>query len=182
LNAVYDFAFDGLLTPWLAEEMYEGMSAWQGRFEGLQKIVALEWHGQHAFEKCIHAVEIAHLRQLFTHGSFTATVDALASNCIHLREFAVLAGLEEKTVRNMANPGHKEHIPTQTIGRRTFVALKDALPWLEARGFAPTVLTDTRPDRDYSELPFASRKDLAQFVKSQRERLTMDIVLAPIEY
>lgn len=172
LNEVYEFAFNGLLGDRLAYEWEEseGLTPWVERFEGLKQFVSWEYGG--SFERCIHALRVAHVRGLFNGGAHIPDPDGgMVWNCMLLQEFALLAGLDEKTLRNIASPRHRQHLRTTKLGKRTYIALSDALPWLRARGFVPSVYLNTDVNRDFERRPLLSREDLSRFVRAQRERL-----------
>jgi len=175
LDEVYEFAFNGLLGDRLADEWEEseGLTPWVERFDGLRQFVSWEYDG--SFGKCIHTLRVAHVRGLFSGGAHFPDPDrGMVWNCMSLQEFALLAGLEAKTLRNIASPRHRQHLPTTKLGKRTYVALSDALPWLRARGFRPSVYVSTDVNRDFGRRPFLSKEDLATFVQAQQARLDVN--------
>lgn len=172
LSEAYDFAFGGAVGERLAYEWeeQEGLTPWVGRFEGLQALVWSEQAG--AFNQCVHTLRVAHVRGLFGRGSHTVDpVRGMVWNSMLLQEFALLSGLEEKTLRNMAAASHRQHLPTTKIGKRTYVTQKDALPWLQSRGFAPSVYLNTEAGRDFERRPFLSKEDLLSYVEARQKHL-----------
>ena len=54
-------------------------------------------------------------------------------------ELSLLADMDERSVRNAANPKLQEPLVTKNFGRRTLIAIDDARRWLAGRkGFVPT--------------------------------------------
>lgn len=65
---------------------------------------------------------------------------------LSLAEVAMLANMDERSVRNAANPRLATHLKTAQRGNRTFVEPEEALRWLSDRkGFKPTKPTDLEP-------------------------------------
>ena len=61
-----------------------------------------------------------------------------------LREIAFLADMDERSVRNAANPKVNDPLKTESIGKRSLVTPQEAKRWLAGRkGFAPTQLSTT---------------------------------------
>jgi len=64
-------------------------------------------------------------------------------------EVALLADMDERSVRNAANPKLTDALATKNFGRRTMIHIDDARQWLAARkGFVPTkgVAPEPLPD------------------------------------
>jgi len=60
-------------------------------------------------------------------------------NHLTIAEVAMLAQMDERSVRNAANPKLPEPLKTTPVGKRSLVTPKDARRWLEGRkGFIPT--------------------------------------------
>jgi hypothetical protein len=87
-------------------------------------------------------------------------------------QIALLANMDEKSVRNAANPKNKEPLVTRNVGTRTVVDADNAKEWLaKRRGFKVTEYFDSRAERDLSKVRFYSMQDLEQYVKARREKL-----------
>ncbi len=177
LRQVHRFAYLGKLSDWLSEELNDDATRrWKAVFEGMKKLVSADWGGR-PFEKCLQTIRVANLRvclmpETYVY-SFAHDGKHLAEGFIHISELAVLSGLEEKTLWNMGVAGHKQHLPTIKIGAKKYVELTIALPWLEARGFAPTVFEMAPAKRDLGTNPFYSRADIAAFVTARRAELNL---------
>lgn len=58
---------------------------------------------------------------------------------LSFEELALLANMDERSVRNAANPKLPDALVTTSFGRRTLIAVEDANRWLAGRkGFVPT--------------------------------------------
>ena len=63
-----------------------------------------------------------------------------------LAEVALLANMDERSVRNAANPKLPNHLQTEQVGRRSLVRPEEARRWLELRkGFVPTRVIEEDP-------------------------------------
>lgn len=82
---------------------------------------------------------------------------ALSLGKLTIADVALLANMDERSVRNAANPRLRNPLKTQQVGARTLVSPEDALEWLSRRrGFTPTQHTDLhahRPQEFDIELP-----------------------------
>lgn len=59
-----------------------------------------------------------------------------------LSEIALLADMDERSVRNAANPKVNDPLKTESVGKRSLVTPKEAKRWLAGRkGFIPTKLS-----------------------------------------
>lgn len=68
-----------------------------------------------------------------------------------LAEVALLANMDERSVRNAANPKLPNPLVTESVGRRSLVRPEEARRWLaDRKGFIPTKATDAR---DVHHLP-----------------------------
>lgn len=177
LEQAYEFSMNGHLTEWLADEIEDhGPRRWKGMFAGLQQLVSSEWGGRR-FEKCIHVMQLADLRTVFMPGTVTMAFDDAGhvEGMLSLKEVALLAGVEEKTVRNMGSVNHKQHLKMIKRGTRTFVPVEVANSWLLARGYKPTIFENLSADRNLRNYSFYSRADLAAYVRAQRENLGISL-------
>lgn len=60
-------------------------------------------------------------------------------NHLTIAETALLANMDERSVRNAANPKLPDPLKTQQFGKRSLIDLKEARQWLAGRkGFIPT--------------------------------------------
>ncbi|MEZ5646024.1 MAG: hypothetical protein R3E94_03270 [Burkholderiaceae bacterium] len=74
----------------------------------------------------------------------------LSSDSLTIADVALLANMDERSVRNAANPRMPNPLRTQQVGLRTVVTPEDALEWLrKRRGFTPTQHSDLTADRPH---------------------------------
>lgn len=169
LSDAYDFAYDGRLRHGVfKDESYE-MDVLLNRFQGLRETVSEEGGGD--FNLCVRTMKMARHRMLLHGDTMAFTSRGPLWNNIALLELAYLAGVDDKTLRNMTSPKHPARLQTIKIDKRTFVSLNVAIPWLLARGFKQSVLEDYRADRAFNEDGFLSVADLAEYTRERRTAL-----------
>lgn len=171
LGDAYDFAFNGRLRDGPFRDESSEFPAVISLFDGLNLAVAYE--SSDAFHLCSKTLRIAELRFSLFHPRAHETRRGPVWNHVTLLELAELANLDDKTLRNMTSPRHPRHLRTLKIDGRTYVSMNVAIPWLEARGFKPTVTESYRPDRDFKRDEFLSNADLAEYLQRNRERMEM---------
>ena len=99
---------------------------------------------------------------------------------LSFEELALLANMDERSVRNAANPKLPDALVTASFGRRTLIAIEDANRWLAARkGFVPTTRENAEPlhseDRAVLDLPSDLKRRLGQ-AASDRQLSVADFV------
>lgn len=68
-------------------------------------------------------------------------------------EVALLADMDERSVRNAANPKLPDALMTKSFGRRSMIAIEDARRWLPSRkGFVPTQGAAAEPQLTATQL------------------------------
>jgi hypothetical protein len=170
LSDAYDFAFEGVWRRGnFAEELAESRQL-VSIFKGLSQTVTFEGP---AFELCLRTVQVARLRALLE-GAFNLTSEGMLPHHIHLSELADLAGLEDKTLRNMTSAKQPNPLKTVKANGRTYISLNVAIPFLLSRGFKLTIVEDFSAERNFSELPFISTRDLSEYLRRLRESLGWD--------
>jgi hypothetical protein len=87
---------------------------------------------------------------------------------ISLRQMALLAGVDEKTIRNAASAHSKNRLITKSVMGRTFVDVDVAKAWLTARGQWIDIQYENRAAaRDLARHPFYSSADLQIYVEDR---------------
>lgn len=88
-------------------------------------------------------------------------------------EIALLADMDERSVRNAANPRLPDALVTKSIGRRSMIALEDARRWLAGRkafvptqGAAPGVALAAAPQEAYLTVPGEIATRLSEAARS----------------
>ncbi len=62
------------------------------------------------------------------------------ADCLSFQDIALLADMDEKSIRNAANPRNKDPLITTVSGKRTWIEPDNALTWLmKRRGFVPSL-------------------------------------------
>jgi hypothetical protein len=121
-----------------------------------------------------HTVGMARVRWILDEGIGIATNEEgawMRGGVLTLGDVALLANMDEKSVRNAANPKHKNYLKTLSYGSRTYVDIEDAKTWLkQRRGFRPTVIVDTAAERDLTRIGFFSEQDFGSYLTAQREK------------
>lgn len=99
---------------------------------------------------------------------------AMLWGVLTLGEVALLAGMDEKSVRNAANPKLKNALKTVSQGNRTYVRTSDARAWLAGRrGFTPSVNINPNEGRDLARGGFFDVQDFASYIAWCRDKLAL---------
>ena len=89
-----------------------------------------------------------------------------------LAEMALLAKIDERSVRNAANPKLPNFLKTEAVGRRSLVRPEEARRWLEYRkGFTPTLPVQNIEERRIPEFNLDLDEDVVQRIKLEAEEL-----------
>jgi hypothetical protein len=93
-------------------------------------------------------------------------------NYLDFKGVALLARVDERTVRNAALDSAKNHLITIKQGGRTYITPKDALEWLKTRpGFKQTEFYEVRRDEKQDQI--CSISDLGHFIATSRNELQL---------
>ncbi|KXS31509.1 MAG: Uncharacterized protein AWT59_2376 [Candidatus Gallionella acididurans] len=94
-----------------------------------------------------------------------------------IKQIATLANMDERSVRNAANPKLADPLITvRGVDGKTTVAREDAIRWLEGRrSYKRTTFFDEAGGRDLIKDGFNDLLDLAQFIKQQAEKLSKSL-------
>jgi hypothetical protein len=92
------------------------------------------------------------------------------SGYLTLQEIALLANMDEKSVRNAANPKLPCNLKTEQVGKRSLVLPEEAKRWLGGRkGFVKTRETNKKPIRPNIEFNFEITKEIAEAIMKKAE-------------
>lgn len=99
-------------------------------------------------KKCIHTVRIAVARVVLEGGErytdYGAGEHGLGNGdwgYLTLSEVALLADMDERSVRNAVNPKANNPLKTESVGKRSLITPSEAKRWLvDRKGFVPTQL------------------------------------------
>ena len=126
---------------------------------------------------CLHVLRSATARWMLDEGEgmpafVPSSEGGLRVGFLTLGHIALLANMDEKSVRNAANPKSKDPLKTFSHGSRTYVNTDDAKDWLSRRrGFLPTQYIDKLAERDLAQVGFRSAFDFGSYVRTRREKL-----------
>lgn len=167
----YDYAYEGILyrdrIDWsIVEEdilpFFDGLLEMSTFLENNATV-------DFRYDRCQEVIDLAMARHFLDEGCHVFDAGEHLLYHLTLRQVALLSGLDEKTVRNLANRKAKNHLPTVNLNGRTYVDGNIASEWLVARGFKQTMVLDNNVDRDISRAGFYSLEDIGQYVKVRRE-------------
>jgi hypothetical protein len=96
---------------------------------------------------------IAVARHLLDGGErYTVRDEDEMAGYLSFAEVALLADMDERSVRNAANPKQADALVTKNFGRRTMIHVDDARKWLAGRkGFVPTQAVTVVPAPEASK-------------------------------
>lgn len=88
-----------------------------------------------------------------------------------IKQLATLANMDERSVRNAANPKNPEPLKTyRAVDGSTSITRDDAIAWLEGRrSYKPTIFIDEDAERDLEHGGFKDLFDLGMFIKQESE-------------
>lgn len=124
-------------------------------------------------QKCLHVAQLGAARVALDGGeryfhfgrptSFTG---------LSIREVALLAGMEESSVRNASVKGKAGALKTFQDDGNTLVTCEDALEWLKGRkGFVPTSYRDKLGEIDLTVHSFASLHEIDDYMDARLKAL-----------
>lgn len=172
MEELYQYAINGIQVREDFGDAYENSRDFIRGLEGFD----LLWENRISdvpITKCRHVVEVANARLVLANGgSATLANGDMLFNHLTLSQVALLAGLDERTVRNATTPKAKDRLATVNFGGRTFVENSVAIEWLKRRGFKETVYMPQGHQRDLKG-GFHSATDLGAFLVMSREALEL---------
>ena len=148
MSDMYDFGVKGLLVPGLGSDLnISGHVDAELFFNCIAKgsmQMYLEEDDVIYPKKCIDTVRIAVARLVLEGGERDTDWGAYEDgesdfDCLTLTEIALLADMDERSVRNAAHPKANNPLKTERMGKRSVVSALEAKRWLSGRrGFTPT--------------------------------------------
>lgn len=171
LEVLYEYAINGIQTITDLTDDYEESRDFFRGLEGFDLLWENVEGEDVSIKKCMQVVEMANARLCLDDGGFAwSTEGGVLANHLSLAQVALLAGLDERTVRNATTPKAKDRLATVNFGGRTFVDNEVAIEWLKRRGFKETVVATQGSRRDPKD-GFQSAADLGAFVAESRGTL-----------
>lgn len=175
MSDLYDYAILGILHADLHDDWEVVEEDIKGFFDGLCDFPLLSNNADdYSLDKPLHVIELSRIRMVLDEGGYNILEDGTTLwGHITLKELAYLAGIDEKSIRNMATPKAKNPLKTVKHGSRTFVEIEVAKEWLRQRGFKETEFRNRDAERDISITGFLSSSDLGSYVRAMRERMKL---------
>lgn len=178
LLEMYDYGVDGLRRT-ITHNWIDFATDTEAFIIGLMNFPLLYESGiEYRLDLTSHVLRLATARWKLDDEEGMSTCDNSSEpwycGILTLGEVALLAGMDEKSVRNATNPKVKNYLRTFNSGSRTYVNAQDAREWLSGRrGFKPTVNIES--ERDLTKVGFFSAMDFGSFIRTKREKKNLDI-------
>lgn len=129
-------------------------------------------------EKCLHAAKAFFARLVLDGGERSwVSLDHPPEGMLSIPEVALLAGLDERTVRNATSKSAANRLDTAVVDSSIYIPREAAIQWLSTkRGFIPSRVGDELPAETVLETQLANAGEAGDFVRQQRERLKLSII------
>lgn len=123
--------------------------------------------------KCLIAARAFFARLVLDGGErFIWEEDAMPYDGLTLLEVALLASLDDRTIRNATSKNAPNRLETSMFGSGFYVPREAALAWLlTKRGFVPTRLSDDMPLDHVLESNFVNLEEAGAYISRCREHL-----------
>lgn len=183
LERLYRYAYfgelDGGAEPMSDESIYTWISALV--FDAAHGRLADEWAdngsmSMQAAARCLTVCELANARHTLEGGEpfyfkFGSVKDTNAEGgCLTIRQMALLAGMEEMSIRAAANKTQKRANPLLTYSTEggTRVALDTAREWLQSKGrYVPVRVRWSDTELDLKKTRFSNENELYSALKAR---------------
>lgn len=188
IERMYDYAYSGELDESGESMDNESMYTWTAALlmDIRDSAVLHEWglyggNGAESAEKCFAVAELANARRVLEGGEnffyFMSSVadDRIAEDgLLTVRQMALLAGMEEMSIRAAANPKRANALPTTSVDRRTRIPVESAKAWLKARGrYVPITRRWGEAALDLSKRRFQDIPELCSALTARYEALAL---------
>lgn len=190
MEVLYEFAFHGRLDASAEAMEYGSGYTWLAALlmDACEGHVAEEWDGFGArvstsAENCLHVAELANARHILEGGEgvsyFSRTQSKnkskdndTALDALSIHQLALLAGMEEMSVRAAANPKRANPLKTKNEDGRTRITREDAKTWLQAKGrYLPVVRYWSAGEIDLRKRSFKDPYELFHAINARRALL-----------
>jgi len=103
-----------------------------------------------AIFRCRQVVDLANARNILEGGEsyfpyFSPNNMADSNDGLVIRQMALLAAMEEMSIRAAANPKRANPLKTIVEGKNTVILIADARAWLESKGLYPLEIVQFCP-------------------------------------
>lgn len=126
--------------------------------------------------KCLYAAK-AFFARLILDGNERTFLDGSdgPGDMLTIAEVAILADLDERTVRNATSKNAANRLDTAVVESNIYIPRASALAWLQnKRGFIPTKIGEELPSQVVLNEEFTSVEEAGDFIRANRERLSLD--------
>lgn len=186
IEVMYQYAYFGIQDESVENLDSESIHMWVSAIlsDMANSRVADEWenYGATAYgpaKRCLEVAELANARRVlegakdnFFHFSGKGKDDDdVGLESLTVRQMALLAGMEEMSIRAAANPKRVNPLPTYSDEGRTRIAIDAAKTWLISKGrYVPIQRVFSAGDIDLSKRRF---KSISDFVETMNARIHM---------
>lgn len=182
MSEMYDYGVLGIPSRDLSGGRITGTHAHIEMFLHAMNTIAMQIF-LHAYENqppklAMHTVEIAVARMVLDggeryaeYGTDTHGVGKGDWGYLTLAEVALLANMDERSVRNAANPKLTDPLKTEQVGKRSLVSPEEARRWLAGRkGFTPTKQYEGDPSIKPKEFNMEIPLELAELIEREAKK------------
>lgn len=191
LHNLYQYAYFGIydasLDPMEYETVYTWFYALLVDFKGsafLEEWESYDGEGKHSAKRCLEVAELANARRMletgkgFSYlpsGGTTKDEGYLDDGQLTVRQMALLAGMEEMSIRAAANPKRANPLPTFSDEGRTRITIDAAKAWLQSKGrYVPIRHQYQSGDIDLAKRRFTGFDDLINVITDRQLFLAAD--------
>jgi hypothetical protein len=180
MECLYQFAYYGILDESIESMSYESIYTWLTAIidDTARGRVAAEWDSYGAFgvidiANLYRVAETANARRILEgmehfYYFYSKDGDQTDDDALSVRQMALLAGMEEMSIRAAANPNRVTPLPKQDTPGHTRFAVEDAKNWLQAKGrYVPVTRRWTRMEIDFSTRRFSSFEDVLSITNNR---------------
>lgn len=184
LERLYLFAYHGILDesvePFDEDGIYSWMSALICDLAGSRMFEEWDAYGaacQESAKRALRVAELANARCILETGRqlyyFRNGADITSDESLNIRQMALLAGMEEMSIRAAANPNRATPLPTFKEENNTRIALDVAKAWLKSKGrYVPVTRQWTMESIDLAKRRFMHFNDLFAVIHQRLVDLT----------
>lgn len=185
MESLYQFAYFGVLDESIESMSYESIYTWLTAIvdDTARGRVMTEWDSYGAFgamdtSNLYRVAETANARRILEgleHFYYFEGKDGdqTDNDALNVRQMALLAGMEEMSVRAAAGPSRgSNRLTTYKEGGHTRISIEEAKRWLQAKGrYIPVTRRWTRKEIDFTTRRFSSFDDMLQVAMNRRAEL-----------
>ena len=193
LDNMYQYAYYGISDDSIEQMEEDTICSWLvtivydlSRSAYLEKWRAFDGEGKQSATRCLEVAELANARRILEVGvGFSSLLSStirdegvLSEGALTVRQMALLAGMEEMSIRAAANPKRATPLKTCSDKGRTRILISDAKDWLQTRDrYVPIRTHNAKAEFDLEKKAFTDVSDLARVVDARLQQLAKEIVL-----